>query len=304
MAGDSNESLSNSTLSARLVHRFDPTLRYTGSVSLAWQPEPNYSNGIANSRRQGDYLYAYISNAVSKAWTPRWSSTVGLNLSTLQYQEEEAEIDNRSYLKFNVDNRFKWTERLAVSLNYRFDYCQREWGSNTLSNFVLAGVEYALDENTTATLRVGPQFKNVEGHGTHTYPSMEFGLNHRVSDRFRLGTFVRYANEATDTYRATAGKNYSSNETWRIGVNSTLKLTHRVDLVAGVNFINSDYSRSTMSDTSTLTLNAYVGVNMMITNTLYLTARYSYTNGQYHEYNYAMPSYNRNVFSVGMNYTF
>ncbi len=304
MEGDTNESLSNSTLSATLIHRFDPTLRYTGTVSFAWQPEPNYSNGIANSRRQGDYLYGYISNSVSKAWTPRWATTAGLSLSMLQYQEDEAEIDNRSYLKFNIDNRFKWTERLAVSLNYRFDYCQREWGSNTLSNFVMAGVEYALDENTSATLRVGPQFKNVEHQGSHTYPSVEFGLNHRVSDRFTLGTFVRYANEATDTYRAATAQNYSSNETWRVGVNGTIKLTHRVSLIAGMNFINSDYSRSAMSDTSTLTFNAYAGVNMMITDTLSLSARYSYTNGQYHDYGYPMPSYDRNVFSVGMNYTF
>ena len=49
--GGTNEALSNSTLSAKLSHSFDQTLRYNGSVSFAWQPEPNYSNGIANARR-------------------------------------------------------------------------------------------------------------------------------------------------------------------------------------------------------------------------------------------------------------
>lgn len=69
LEGETNESLSNSTLSANLSHSFDQTLRYNGSVSFAWQPEPNYSNGIANARRDGDYIYVYVSSSVSKAWT-------------------------------------------------------------------------------------------------------------------------------------------------------------------------------------------------------------------------------------------
>lgn len=69
LEGDTNESLSNSTLTASLSHSFDQTLRYNGNFSFAWQPEPNYSNGIANSRRDGDYIYVYVSSSLSKAWT-------------------------------------------------------------------------------------------------------------------------------------------------------------------------------------------------------------------------------------------
>ncbi|MFR1411870.1 MAG: hypothetical protein ACLSUW_05955 [Akkermansia sp.] len=45
--GDTNESLSNSTLTASLSHSFDRTLLQR-QFSFTWQPEPNYSNGIAN----------------------------------------------------------------------------------------------------------------------------------------------------------------------------------------------------------------------------------------------------------------
>ncbi len=304
MEGDTNETLSNSTLSANLSHSFSPTLRYSGSFSLAWQPEPNYSNGIANSRRQGDYIYGHVSSSLSKAWTTRWSTTGTISYSTLQYQEEASEIDNRDYITLGVNNRFKWTERLALSLNYRLSFCQREYGSDEHSNYLLAGVEYALDQYTTATLRVGPQFKYVDHYGSHTYPSAEFGLNHRMTDRFSLGMFVRYSNEATDTYRG-VGSTYSSNESWRVGINSTFKLTHRVSLNAGLNLVNADYSRSRgMTDTTTLTVNAYAGVSMMLTNVLSLDARYSYTHGQYSGYSYDMPGYDRNVFSFGMSYSF
>ena len=164
----------------------------------------------------------------------------------------------------------------------------------------MAGAEYAVSENTSATLRVGPQFKYVENYGTKTYPSAEFGLNHRLSDRFRLGTFLRYSNEAVNTYIPYNGASYYSNETWRFGVHSTLKLTHRVSLNCGVNLIASDYTRPSSisnSDTSNLTFNATAGIKLLLTNALALTAQYSYTNGSYSGCNYPMPSYNRNVFS-------
>ncbi|WP_302014469.1 outer membrane beta-barrel protein, partial [uncultured Akkermansia sp.] len=307
LEGDTNESLSNSTLSANLSHSFDQTLRYNGSVSFAWQPEPNYANGIANSRRDGDYIYVYVSSSVSKAWTSRYSTTVGANYSMIDYQEDSAKTDNRDYVGMEFTNRYKWTERLAVSLGWNGSYCDREYGNNEFSNFVMAGAEYAVAENTSATLRVGPQFKYVESYGTKTYPSAEFGLNHRLSDRFMIGMFVRYSNEATNTYVPNNGSSYYSNETWRVGVNSTLKVTHRVSLNCGVNLISSDYTNSSSSnnsDTTTLTFNATAGVKMMLTNALALTAQYSYTNGSYSGYNYPMPSYNRNVFSFGMNYSF
>ncbi|MFQ9834644.1 MAG: hypothetical protein ACLRZQ_08185 [Akkermansia muciniphila] len=305
--GGTNEALSNSTLSAKLSHSFDQTLRYNGSVSFAWQPEPNYSNGIANARRDGDYIYVYVSSSVSKAWTSRYSTTLGANFSMIDYQEDSAKTDNRDYVGMNFTNRYKWTERLAVSLGWTGSYCNREYGNNEFSNFVMAGAEYAVSENTSATLRVGPQFKYVENYGTKTYPSAEFGLNHRLSDRFMLGTFVRYSNEAVNTYIPYNGASYYSNETWRFGVHSTLKLTHRVSLNCGVNLVASDYTRPSSisnSDTSNLTFNATAGIKLLLTNALALTAQYSYTNGSYSGYNYPMPSYNRNVFSFGVNYSF
>lgn len=306
LEGDTNESLSNSTLTASLSHSFDQTLRYNGNFSFAWQPEPNYSNGIANSRRDGDYIYVYVSSSLSKAWTTRWSTTVGASYSMIDYQEDSAKTDNRQYVNLNFNNRYKWTERLALSINWNGSYCDREYGNDEFSNFVLAGAEYAVAQNTSATLLVGPQFKHVDNYGTKTYPSAEFGLNHRMSDRFSLGMFVRYSNEATNTYIPQTGASYYSNETWRVGLNSTMKVTHRVSLNAGVNLISSDYSRASSSstDTNTLTFNATAGVKMMLTNALALTAQYSYTNGSYSGYNFPMPSYNRNVFSFGINYIF
>ena len=122
-----------------------------------------------------------------------------------------------------------------------------------------------------------------------------------------LGTFVRFSNEEVNTYIPYNGASYYSNETWRFGVHSTLKLTHRGSLNCGVNLVASDYTRPSSisnSDTSNLTFNATAGIKLLLTNALALTAQYSYTNGSYSGYNYPMPSYNRNVFSFGMNYSF
>lgn len=306
LEGDSSENLSNSSFSANLTHSFSQTLRMSCSASFAWQPEPNYANGVANSRRDGEYIYAYVGTTLSKAWNNRYSTSFGINYSRIDYQEEISEIDNREYFGAEINNRYKWTERMALSLAWRYNYCQRIWGSDEFSNFIFAGIEYALDENTSATFRVGPQFKYVEGYGHKTYPSAEFGLNRTVTDRLHLGAFVRYSNEATNTYVG-GGSRYYSNETWRLGITSDYKLTPRFSIMAGLNLINSDYSRpntTTNTDTTTLTVNAYAGVKMDITPHWYLTLRYSYTNGSYSGYSYDMPSYDRNVISFGTGYNF
>lgn len=175
--GGTNEALSNSTLSAKLSHSFDQTLRYNGSVSFAWQPEPNYSNGIANARRDGDYIYVYVSSSVSKAWTSRYSTTLGANFSMIDYQEDSAKTDNRDYVGMNFTNRYKWTERLAVSLGWTGSYCNREYGNNEFSNFVMAGGErkYLRHAARRSAVQVCRELrnKNLSFRGIRLKPPLE-----------------------------------------------------------------------------------------------------------------------------------
>lgn len=74
--------------------------------------------------------YVYVSSSVSKAWTSRYSTTLGANFSMIDYQEDSAKTDNRDYVGMNFTNRYKWTERLAVSLGWTGSYCNREYGNN------------------------------------------------------------------------------------------------------------------------------------------------------------------------------
>lgn len=295
--------MSNSKVNGRLTHHFDSTMSYSASVSLAWQPEPDYGTGISASRRMGDYLYVYLNNSLSKAWDTRWSTTFGVSGSLLAYQENVGKSDNRDYLTLYVNNRYKWTERLAVSLNVSGTYCDRKYGLDDKSLFLMGGLEYALTANTSATLLVGPQFKFIDGT-TKCYPSVEGAINHRVSDRLSVRGFVRYANEANNTYYG-SGRNFLSNESWRVGASSTWQFTPRFSASLEGNFISSHYNRSTASNLSSYTqdtFNVNTGLYFKMTEALTAQVTYSFTRGQYLAY--GVETYNRNVFAVGAVYSF
>ncbi len=295
--------MSNSNVNGRLTHHFDSTMSYSASVSLAWQPEPDYENGISASRRMGDYLYVYLNNSLSKAWDSRWSTTVGFNGTVLAYQENVGKSDNRDYLSLYVNNRYKWTERLAVSMNVSGTYCDRKYGLDDKSLFLMGGVEYALTANTSATILVGPQFKFIDST-TRCYPSVEGAINHQVSDRLALRAFVRFANEDNSTYYG-EGRNFRSNESWRVGASSTWQFTPRFSVSLDSNFISSRYDQSTASNLSNYTastFNVNTGFYFKVTEALTAQATYSFTRGQYLDNN--VETYNRNVFSVGAVYSF
>lgn len=109
--------------------------------------------------------------------------------------------------------------------------------SATTPNFVMAGAEYAVAQNTSATLRVCPQF--AIGQLRHQdLPVSGICLNHRMSDRF-LGMFVRYpTKQRTPTFPKRALATTPTNgESWS---DQHDEVHAPVSLNAGVNLISSD----------------------------------------------------------------
>lgn len=299
-----NDVMSDSTFRANLVHNLDSRVRYTASVGVSYMPEPDYSSGINVSSRAGEYLYAFFDNAISKAWTPRFSTSTGFNVSTLYYNDDYAKIDNRDYYRLNQSFRYKWTERAAASLTWRGEYADRRYGTDALNNFVMAGYEYALTQYTNIAMNVGPQFKHTSNTGTNATVYAELGLNHKLTDRSNLNFFFRREDESTNTYQS--GANYGSNISYRVGVNAGYKLNHVWTATAGINYVESSYRRPQqgLTNRETNVWNLSLGLNYQATRNLAIRFSYSYTDGK-NSSMYAMNnSYHRNIYAVGAYYTF
>lgn len=300
----SNQVVSNTSLTAMLNHVIDPTLKYNASASIAYQPEPDYQSGITAPRRMGDYLHFYFNNSISKAWSNRFSTTTGANVSTLNYQEAIAQTEDTTHVGLSQVFRYKWTPRAAVNLEWRGNYTTRRYGYDSFSNFVLVGGEYAIDKYTNATLKVGPQFKHISGRNTDTTLSLEGAVDRMVADKLVLGMFVRLANESTETY--SMGQSYEKNMATRIGVRGTYCFTPIWSLAGNVNFIRSDFSQGAgiyTPDRTETTWNFSAHLECKLTKDLVAYASYSFTNGQYSGGS-SRPSYLRNVFTLGTTFNF
>ena len=300
----SNQVLSNTNFSSVLTHIIDPTLRYSATLNLAYQPEPDYQSGVTSPRRMGDYFQAYFSNNISKAWSNRLSTISGFTLSMLDYQESLSSTEDNSNFGLNHTFRFKWNTRAATLLEWRGNYTDRKYGYDSFSNFVLGGVEYALDKYTNATLKLGPQFKHISGRGTRTSLSVEGAVDRMVTSRIACGIFVRLADESTETY--SYGQSYESNLATRIGVRGSYRFNPAWTLSGDINLIRSDFSNGEgiyTPDRTETTWNFSTHLNCTLSRQWSAQLTYSFTNGQYSG-GLSRPSYVRNVFTLGTTYNF
>lgn len=295
--------MSDSTLRASLVHNFDSTLRYSASLGLSYMPEPDYSAGINVSSRAGEYFYAFFDNDISKSFDTRFSSTTGFSLATLIYNDSAAKIDNRDYYRLRQSFRYKWTARSAVSLSWKGEYADRRYGTDSVSNFVTAGWEYALTQYTNVSASVGPQFKYMSFTGTNASVYAELGLNHKLTDRSTLGFFFRREDEMTNTYQR--GYNYGSNISYRTGISGSYQLNHLFTAFATISYVDNAYRRGQegLMNRDCNTWNVSASLAYAATKNLSLRLNYSYTHGD-NDFYYGSSSYNRNVYSISAHYTF
>lgn len=303
MSFGSNDVMSDSTGTFSLVHNISPTVRYTASATISYMPEPDYTTGINVGSRAGEYFYAYFGNSISKAWTERLSTTTGFNLSMLYYSDSVSKIDNRDYYRLNHSFRYKWTARSAVSLAWNGEFADRRFGTDATSNFVMAGWEYALTQNTNISLSAGPQFKYTSNTGTEVYAYGTAALNHKVTNRTNISFFFRCENEATNTYQS--GRNYGSNQTYRFGVTGSHALNHVLTLYASVNYLDSAYRKPQpgLDNRDVSTWNFSCSLNYDVTKNLALRLGYSYTHGDNSFVSYSS-KYDRNIYSISAIYTF
>ncbi len=295
--GAEEQLFSDISLSTHLSHSFTPGSTYSLSASVSYKPEPDYENGISASRCQGDCLNWNISNSYSQAIDARWSWTLTAGYSGNVYSNSEYSYDDREYVNTSAALSYKYSPLTSYSFtsSYRFDF--RRVGLDSENLYLNATMNSSLSPISSVSVTLGAQTKFIDGE-SDVYPSLRMGYNRTLAEGLSMSTYVSYDNENVDTYGG-AG-NYLSNATWRVGVNSTYRFSHKVSFNFGVSLIDAQYEKGTngMSNRDRLTWTATAGMTYMFTNSLSGTLSYTYTKqtGYY--------DYYRNVMSAGLGYSF
>lgn len=299
MPGSSDQLMSDCSLSVALSHRFDSTLSYSTNNSVSYTPEPDYSSGISASRRQGEAFNYNTSHTVSKALDARWSLSTSASYSGVMYSNKEYRQDDRNYVSITENVSFRVNTRTSYTAGCSGQMVARNMGLNARNFYMNVGVNHSLSPVSSCNLTVGSQLKSQNGMEDKWSPTLNAGYSRVVAGRLNVHSYVALSNESVGTYRN--GRNYGSDQCWRIGVDFSQPLTHVISITYGVNAIFSHYTmgQGGLPSDSDRTYNLHAGLTWRHTSHLSSSLMYSFTDGHTWETNYL-----RSVWTYGISYSF
>ena len=289
-----------------VTHRYSEQLRVVSRNFLAYELEPDYSYGVVNTRQVGEYLYWQTDNAVGYRWTDRFATYTGFNLTQFDY----AEAADQDRFTWTLYNQFRYIvgPQTVATFDYRYADTNADGvASDSTSHYLLGGVEHRFSPNTIATLRAGVNIRDVNNGSSETNPHLEFALDSRVNDQFRIRGFARYAVEYYDTVQfLNNGSQVEFDErlTFRLGVKGEYSITPMFTAFAGLDYIPTSFQGGRLiagpgpaSDQDEDLINLYTGVSIKFNDMLYGTLTYNFTSS---DADIISRDYDRNRISVGI----
>lgn len=302
---------SQSRLGVNITHRFSERLRIVSRNFVSYELEPDYSYGFANTRESGEYFYWQTNNSVGYRWTERFATYTGFTISGVDYSDSND--NDRTSWGLNNQFRYQLSPQTVLTADYRYsDTTGSGVGRDSANQSALLGVEHRFSPNTVGVLRVGAQYRNVDGGSSITSPTVEFALNSRVNDQFSVRAFTRYSMESYDTVRRAKGSNqlvdYDERHTLRIGVGAEYMLSPKISLNGGLDYIPARYKGGVRRDTlggpdafpasaDDDVINVSLGISYRFTDFVFGTLYYTHTDSSS---DLAGRDYNRNRVSMGV----
>jgi len=284
------------------TNRVSERLRLVSRNSLAYELEPDYSEGFQSSRQVGNYFRWFTDNAVGYRWSERLATYTGFRLNGISYDDVDG-ADRFTWSIYN-DFRYQLSQLTIGTLNYRYSDTQGDGGvTDSTNQFLTVGVEHRFSPRAVGVIRGGVQIRDVDQGDSSTAPFFEGTLNIKMNEQFSWRAYGRYGIE--DYARTVGGVNYSDNVSLRLGVSGEYMVSQTLSLNAGINFITLGYEDPLQgqvgpSSVDEELLNAFVGFELGLTDTVSLNGRYNFEDLS----SDAGRDYERNRFSLGVSAQF
>ena len=310
---------SQSRVSVSMIHRFSERVRFVSRNFVANELEPDYSYGLASSRRSSEFMSWSTDNSLGYRWTERFGTYTGVRFSGSSYDDDASgNLSDRMNWQVYEQLRYQYSPQTVLIAEYRYGQTLTDSiASESTDQYFLVGADHRFSPNTIGTVRTGAQLRDVDGGSSTTSPYLEFALNSQINSQLRVGAFMRYGMEGDDTVLTprpftTEQFNYDERNTFRLGVTGTYLISPDLSLNSGVDFIQSNYdagrqvaplpatqSAPSLSET---TFNAYIGMSVKLTDFLYGNLSYNYSQVVSDVNSYR--EYDRNRISLGLSAEF
>jgi hypothetical protein len=286
---------SQSRIGVNLIHRFSERLRFVSRNFLANELEPDYSYGLASSRRSSEFFSWSTDNSIGYRWTERFGTYTGIRFSGSSYDDtstdpNQSNLSDRINWQVYQQLRYQYSPQTVLITEYRYGQTLTDSvASESTDQYFLIGADHRFSPNTIGTIRVGAQMRDVDGGASSTSPYLEFALNSQINRQLKLGAFMRYGMEGEDTVLSGGAPaelfNYDERTTLRMGTTGTYQISPDLSLNSGVDLIQSNYDKGRPIDGTggegpsydETTFNAYIGMSMKLTDFLYGNLSYNYS---------------------------
>lgn len=315
-----------SRVGVNMVHRANDRLRFVSRNIVSYELEPDYSMGFASARLAQEYILWNLDNSVGYRWTQRFGTYTGLRLQGMQFDDQNVVAVNNpifNNMGANMDRniweayqqfRYQLTPQTVLTADYRYGVTDAGgFAGDSVDQFFLVGAEHRFNPNSIGIIRVGSQLRSVDQGEDASSPYLEFAFNSRVTESFTARAFARYGLELFDSVAALNGLlyNFDQRETLRVGLSSDYRLSQKLSLFSGIDYIPTTYASGRrvgpgtgpafVADQEEVLFNAFLGLTVQFTDQLSGNVIYNFTNS---DSDLQLRSYDRNRISVGLNAQF
>lgn len=297
----------NARLAFNISHQFSRRLTVSNNFYLTYEIEPDYGVGVTTGRRAGQYLYGYNNLSVAYAWSERISTTTGYTIDGIRYTDNDlvGEFEDRTSHLFSQQVSYAMSRTTKLVGEYRFGYTDfrntpsaggiQATNPDYTSHYILAGVDQAWSDRTSASFRAGAEFYQSD-RSDETAPYLEASIDYAVSRKTHARVYAQLGYDASELGL------YDSSYALHIGATATHQFTERLSGNVGLHYVHSDYSgNDAVESSSEDEINATVGLSYNFWNNLSLDANYSYTTISSDT---EFRDYDRHRVNLGLNATF
>ena len=214
----------NSGLTLTVSHQATPRLGLAAAAYLTYRSEPDFNTGIGINRRSGNYFYTNDKFSVSYQWAPRFSTVTSYTLGVINYEDSAiGAYEDRLEHTFGNEFRFLLLPTTTLVGEYRYEIIDYDTApNNSMTHFVLAGLDHSFNPHFNISLRGGAEFRQFENFDERTSPYGEATLNYSLGARTTLSWTNRYGLDEPDVAGA------ASRTTFRTGLNASYAITPRI----------------------------------------------------------------------------
>lgn len=233
----SDETDINLSLAASIRHQLTRRLDISFNTIQTYQVEPDFFSGTGRTSRSGQYYYTNNALQLGMAWSRRFSTVTSYSIAATSYEEQiYAAGEDRMEQYFAQEFRYLILPTTTLVAEYRFGMVEYDQNpENSISHFVLGGVDYTANRRLSISLRAGAELREYDNGNSEPSPYGEAILTYAHAEGSSLTWTTRYGFENSEIVGP------STNTTLRTGLQLNQKLTGKLTGRLGIFYQNTAF---------------------------------------------------------------